>query len=96
MSTVEITNYPNLNPEERKRYAAAIKEMTDSLARIQAEKELLKEIASQQKENYGIAPAVTNKAAKIAFERSLDEAAAEAEELFAWIDVTLSQYIDLN
>lgn len=89
----EPENFPNLNPEERKKYSAAIKEIVDSLVRMEAEKELIKEIATQQKEFYGIKPAITTRAAKIAYKKSLEDEVADFEEFVAWLEVTLGNMV---
>lgn len=82
-----------LNPEERKKYAGAIEEIVRELTIIEAAKEQIKEIATQQKEKYDIKPAVTNKAAKIAYHHNLEEERKSSEELFDWIDVTLGDLV---
>lgn len=93
MTIETIENYANLNPEERKAYQSAIKEIVDSMTRIESEQELIKEICNQQKEKYKIKPATTKKAAKIVYQRSLEEDRADAEEFFAWVEVTLKDVL---
>ena len=69
----------SLNPEELKAYKNAIAEITNSMTRIDAENELIKDICEVQKEKYGIKPTFTKKVAQIIFKDSLDEEVEKME-----------------
>lgn len=84
-----VQDAAKLNPEERKAYQGAIKELVSSMVRVEAETELQKEIAKQQKDKYGIDAADTKKAAKIIFRQSLEEERAKSEEFFDFVEANL-------
>ena len=58
----------------------AIKEMTDSMTRVTAERDLQKEIVKQVKENSTVSPRVFRKMAKTAFSANFSEEVAINEE----------------
>jgi hypothetical protein len=88
-----IKQYQKLNPTEQKAFQGAVKELVDSLARVEGENSLQKEIADQQKEKFGISPADTKKAAKIIFKRSLEEERMKAEEFFDFVENNLGDLL---
>ena len=72
----------NLNPIEKKAYNGNIREISDALTRMQAEKDLIKTICETAQEKYGAKPADTRKLGKLYYEQSLEEERAKANELF--------------
>lgn len=87
------SNFPRLNPDERKHFQGNIQEMCDSLTRIEAEKDLMKEIAEVAEEKFGIKKAEANKIAKIVYKRSLEEDRAKAEDLFDFIEINFEDML---
>ena len=71
----------NLNPTEKKAVAAAIQEMSDSMVRIEAERELMKEIVDVTNEKYGLEKKHFKKLANIFHKRNMDEVRGEHETL---------------
>lgn len=65
---------------DKKKYVGAIEEIVNSMARMQAEAELISEICKQAKDTFDIAPADTKKVAKIRFDRNIEEAKKKALE----------------
>ena len=71
----------NLNPTEKKAVAAAIQEMSDSMVRIEAERELMKDIVDVTNEKYGLEKKHFKKLANIFHKRNMDEVRGEHETL---------------
>lgn len=71
-----------LNPTELKAYQATITEMAASLARMAAERELMKEAADAWKESHDIKPKTSRAVAKILYEASLEAGRMEADALY--------------
>jgi len=71
----------NLNPTEKKAVAAAIQEMSDSMVRIEAERELMKDIVDVTNEKYGVEKKHFKKLANIFHKRNMDEVRGEHETL---------------
>jgi len=67
------------NPEERKALKMMIVEMTNSLERIQAEKEHMKEIAEAAEEKFMIKKKFVNKMARTMFSHSYADLQSENE-----------------
>ena len=68
------------NPADQKRIQDAIKEAADSLLRMSAEKELIKDIGKVLKEELGMPPALFNKMSKVYFQQNFGEVVAKEEE----------------
>ena len=68
------------NPEDRKRIASAIKELSDSMTRIDAEKDLMKDIIQVTFENHGIDKKHLRKIANVYHKQNLSEVKNEQEE----------------
>lgn len=68
------------NPEDRKRIASAIKELSDSMTRIDAEKDLMKDIIQVTYENHGIDKKHLRKIANVYHKQNLSEVKNEQEE----------------
>ena len=80
-------NEVRLNPEELKAYKNAITEITNSMTRIDAENELIKDICDVQKQKYGLQPAITKKVATMIHKQNLKE---ESEKFEAIVNLTES------
>jgi hypothetical protein len=70
-----------LNPTEKKAVAAAVQEMSDSMLRIEAEKELQKDIVDVTFEKYGVDKKYFRKIATIFHKQNLVDVRSENEEL---------------
>ena len=80
-------NEVRLNPEELKAFKNAITEITNSMTRIDAENELIKDICDVQKQKYGVQPAITKKVATMVHKQNLQE---ESDKFEAIITLTES------
>lgn len=67
---------------DKEKVAAAVREMSDSMLRIDAEKELMKDIVDVTAEKYEIDKKQFRKIANIFHKRNLEEARAETNEVF--------------
>lgn len=70
-----------LSPEDKKRVASAIKELSDSMTRVDAEKDLQKDIIQVTFENHGIDKKYIRKLATIYHKANLDEVRGEYENV---------------
>ena len=80
-------NEVRLNPEELKAFKNAITEITNSMTRIDAENELIKEICDVQKQKYGMQPTITKKVATMVHKQNLQE---ESDKFEAIVNLTES------
>lgn len=82
MSTVQTSNVtlPS-SPEDRKAIKSAIVEASDSLVRIDAEKDLIKDIKQGLKDKFDIPPKLASKLISIYHKQNYGEVAAEQEAL---------------
>ena len=71
----------HLNPTEKKAVAAAIQEMSDAMVRIEAERELMKDITDVTQEKYGLEKKHFKKLSTIFHKRNMDEVRGEHETL---------------
>jgi hypothetical protein len=69
------------NAEERKKVASAIKEISDSMTRIDAEKELIKDIVQVTSENHEIQKKHVSKLATIYHKQTLTDFKYDFEEV---------------
>ena len=69
--------------EDRKRVANAIKEISDSMTRIDAEKDLIKDIIQVTSENHEITKPHIRKLATIYHKANLDEVRTEMDDVHA-------------
>lgn len=76
-----------LNPEELKAFKNAITEVTNSMTRIDAENELIKDICDVQKQKYGVQPTITKKVATMVHKQNLQE---ESDKFEAIVTLTES------
>lgn len=70
-----------LNPEEKKAVKGAVQEMSDSMLRIDAEKELMKDIVDVTFEKYGVDKKHFRKLANIYHKANMDEVRTEFDDL---------------
>lgn len=68
-----------LNPTEKKAVASAVQEMSDSMLRIEAEKELMKDIVDVTFDKYGVDKKYFRKICNIYHKRNMDEVRTEQE-----------------
>lgn len=80
-------NEVRLNPEELKAFKNAITEITNSMTRIDAENELIKDICDVQKQKYGVQPTITKKVATMVHKQNLQE---ESDKFEAIVTLTES------
>ena len=66
--------------QEKEIIRKAINEMTDSMTRIAAERDLMKEIVARVKENTTVTPKVFRKMARVAYKSNFAEEVATHEE----------------
>lgn len=67
---------------DKDKVAAAVREMSDSMLRIDAERELMKDIVDATAEKYEIDKKHFRKIANIYHKRNLEEARSESNEVF--------------
>lgn len=68
------------NPEEQKIVKDCLNEMVDSMIRISAERDLIKEIVARIKEETTVKPKVFRRMAKTQYQSNFSEVVAEDEE----------------
>lgn len=71
-----------MTPEDKKKVADAIREMSDSMLRIDAEKELMKDIVDVTNEKYEIDKKHFRKLAVIYHKQNMEEQRSESGEVF--------------
>lgn len=69
------------NPEDKKRIAGAIKEISDSMTRMDAEKDLIKDIVQVTFENHSIDKKHLRKLANIYHKANIDLVRTEHDEI---------------
>ena len=67
-------------PEDLKKISAAIKQASDSLTRVEAEKDFLKDVREAMKADYNLPPKMFNKLLKTYHKQNFPEETASAEE----------------
>jgi len=70
-----------LTQEQRKALKSKIDEISNSMTRVEAERDLVKDIYEGIKDEFEIAPKVARKIAKTYHKRNIHEVVADAEEL---------------
>lgn len=68
------------NPEEQKVIKDCLSEMVDSMIRVAAERDLMKEIVARVKEETTVKPKIFRRMAKTQYASNFSEAVAEDEE----------------
>lgn len=74
------------SPEDRKKIFGAIREISNSMTRIEAERDLIKDIVKDVSDNFQISRKVVNKMAKVYHKQSLSQTVAEHEEFVEMYD----------
>ena len=80
-----------LLPEDQKRVVNAIKEMSDSMTRIDAEKDLIKDIVQVTFENHEIDKKHIRKLAAIYHKANIDEVRTEFDDLESLYETLFSK-----
>lgn len=68
------------SPEDRKKIFAAIREISNSMVRIEAERDLIKDIVKDVADNYQLSRKTVNKMAKVYHKQNLSQTVAEHDE----------------
>jgi len=68
------------NPEEQKIIKDCLREMVDSMIRVSAERDLMKEIVSRVKDETTVKPKIFRRMAKVQFASNFSEVVADNEE----------------
>ena len=68
------------NPADRQKLKNALVEMTNCMARMDAEKEAKKDIATKIKEDFDIKPAIANKLATVIYKQNYADLQAEQDD----------------
>lgn len=76
--------------EDRKKVQNALKEMSDSMTRVQAEKDLQKDIAQRMLDEIGVPKKDFNKLARIYHASNLMEEAARNEEFMEFAEAIMA------
>ena len=79
-----------ITEKDRKVIQGALREMSDSMTRASAEKDLQKDIASKIHEDLGVPKAQFNKLAKIYHASNLMEEAAKNEEFMEFAEAVMA------
>lgn len=77
---------------DRKVIQSALREMSDSMTRVSAEKDLQKDIAAKIAEDLGVPKAQFNKLAKIYHASNLMEEAARNEEFMEFAEAVMAPF----
>jgi len=68
------------SPEDRKKIFAAIREISNFMVRIEAERDLIKDIVKDVSDNYQLSRKTVNKMAKVYHKQNLSQTVADHEE----------------
>ena len=79
-----------LNPADKAKLKGKFEEISNSYTRIEAERELIREILSDIKEEFEMPPKIARRLAKIYHRRNLQEVVAENEEVTETYDEVFS------
>ena len=74
-----MSNIPS-SPEDRKRIRVALQEMSDSMTRIEAERDLMKEIITNVHEEFELSKKTFRRMAKVFHRQNFSKEVAEHEE----------------
>ena len=72
----------HLSPEDKKKFQGYVKEISNSMTRMDAEKDLIKDIIAQAKDDFELSPKDVRKIAKIYHKQSYIEEKSEQEKVF--------------
>ena len=70
----------NLSPEQKKDLQGAVREISASMTRTEAERDLIREIVKDQSQKHNISKKIINKIAKTYHKQNLTQEIAEHEE----------------
>lgn len=77
--------------EDRKKFMGAIQEMSNSMIRIEAERDLIREIVKEKSDEFKISKKIINKIAKTYHKQNRAQVEAEHEEFMEIYDETVSK-----
>ena len=92
MNTSENSLPSTITDKDRKAIQSALREMSDSMTRVSAEKDLQKDIAAKIHEDLGVPKAQFNKLAKIYHASNLMEEAAKNEEFMQFAEAVMAPF----
>ena len=75
-----------MNPVEKKKVEGFVKEISNCMVRMDAERDLVKDILNRAKDEIGVKPKILRRIARIYYRNSLNEERDETEELFDTYD----------
>lgn len=76
------------NEADRKKFMGAIKEISNSFVRIEAERDLIKEIVKEQSDEFNLSKKIINKIAKTYHKQNLTQVEAEHDEFIEVYEAT--------
>ena len=76
----------NLSPEQKKELQGAVREISASMLRTEAERDLIREIVKDQSQKHNISKKIINKIAKTYHKQNLTQEIAEHEEFVEMYD----------
>jgi len=79
-----------LNPEDRKKFTKAIQELSNSMTRVDAEKDLMKDIIQETFDSIGVDKKYIRKIAAIYHKQNLTEVKTETDEVMELYDELFS------
>ena len=79
-----------LNPEDRKKFTKAIQELSNSMTRVDAEKDLMKDIIQETFDSVGVDKKYIRKIAAIYHKQNLTEVKTETDEVMELYDELFS------
>jgi hypothetical protein len=77
--------------EDRKKFMGAVQEMSNSMIRIEAERDLIREIVKEKSDEFKISKKIINKIAKTYHKQNRAQVEAEHEEFMEIYDETVSK-----
>jgi hypothetical protein len=92
MSTSGSSLPSTITDADRKTIQSALREMSDSMTRVSAEKDLQKDIAAKIAEDLNVPKAQFNKLAKIYHASNLMEEAAKNEEFMEFAEAVMAPF----
>lgn len=92
MSTSENSLPTTITDADRKTIQSALREMSNSMTRVSAEKDLQKDIAAKIAEDLNVPKAQFNKLAKIYHASNLMEEAAKNEEFMEFAEAVMAPF----
>lgn len=78
--TMTVMN--NLSPEDKKKLQGMVTEISNSLTRMEAERDFIKDVCNRAKDDLGVQPKHIRQWGKIHYKNSLHEDRLQSEELY--------------